>query len=146
MHRSELSWTTDKNGNVLGARVHDGKIIGISISDETLSLEVRRVDGSLVIFELKGTEEWKLEFCNGTIVCDIYAWKVGSFPESGWKIPDYGWNALYGSRYKSDTKGRAEEIIRKMPDYFLVQFSGPSQGEDITAICKNMSVYEDISR
>jgi hypothetical protein len=114
LKKSELSWKTDKHGIVMGAHDHDGKIIGLSFAGENASVQVRRIDGSIIEFELGGLDEWNSELCNGAIVSEIYVWKVDSVPEDCWQIPDSGWNALYGSRYKpEDIKIRAEKIKKK---------------------------------
>lgn len=142
MKKSELSWKTGKDGIVLGARVHDGQIISISITDNEALIKIRRLDSSVVVFELNGVDEWNLEFCNGSIVSTIFIWGVSFLSEDSLEIPDSGWNMLYKSRYKiEDIRNRIKRIVRDTPQSSLIHFSC-SYGGDIVATCKQVSVYE----
>ena len=145
MKKHELSWKADENGIMLGARVHDGVIIGLSIINKSVSIQVQRLDSGIVEFELGDTEEWNLtSLCNGSIISTIFVWKNDSVPESTWEIPDSGWNVLYGSRFRKESaRNVAKEIIQKFHGYYLIHFSC-SYGGDIAAVCKRISVYEDV--
>jgi hypothetical protein len=143
--KSKLSWKTDENGRVLRAHIHDGQLVGVSFSDkDTLSFRIHRVDGGEVLIDLNSPEDMTLELWNGAIVSECFIWKVDSVPPSSWKIPDSGWNALYGSRCKpEDIKTQAEKIIKKAPESFLVQLAC-SYGGGAAAVCSRVSIYEEL--
>ena len=135
MKKSELSYSTDKNGLVTGVRYHDGKIIAYSFEEHLGSIQVRDVDGGLVQFELRGLDVWTLEFWNWPIVNDISVWKIAEVTRELGE-----WKTLLGSRTK-DIEAAAANLIQKMPDAFLFHVDC-SYGGVLAAVCDHVSVYK----
>jgi hypothetical protein len=135
MKKSELPYSTDKNGLITGIRYHDGKVIAFSFGEDIGSIHVRDVDGGVVEFELRGLDQWTMEFWDWPIVNDISVWKVESVPpELG------GWETLLGSRAK-DIEDAAAALIRKNPEAFLFQVDC-SYGGALAAVCSHVAVYK----
>jgi hypothetical protein len=138
--KNEILWKTDSAGMVLGARAHDGILTSISLSENELSFHVKRLSGDTVLFELKGIGEFNIKLCDGAILSEVYAWKISSFPENAWVVPDNAWNVLYQERVR-DVRSVAEQISRKRPTSLLIHVTC-SYGGAIAVVCDRFSIYE----
>jgi hypothetical protein len=141
----ELSWTTDENGMLLGARVHDSQIIRFMFAESVgVQLEMRRSNGEMVALELSGLTNLNVvSLWSGAIVSEIFVWEVGSVPEICWDISDSAWNVLFAGQVASmgARKAEAEKIAHNRPGALLVQLAC-SYGGTFAAVCDRVAVYE----
>jgi hypothetical protein len=141
--KSEITWRTDPNGMVSGARIHDSHLVKFAITDAVgLQIAMRRLSGDIVSVELFGLGEFSVaELWNGAIVSEIFVWNVRTVPEQCWSIPDSAWNAIFGNKMKpADAKKEAAKIAQKRPDAQLVQLAC-SYGGNVAAVCDRIAQF-----
>jgi hypothetical protein len=53
----ELAWQPDQSGLLLGAPVHDGRLVALAYSPVSLRLDVQNLSGETQRFDLSGVQE-----------------------------------------------------------------------------------------
>ncbi|WP_168879822.1 hypothetical protein [Rhizobium sp. P28RR-XV] len=137
----EIAWK-NADGMLLGARVHDARLISLEFANRHyLLLTFRRVDGTAVKLSYEGVQEICLgQIWNDSIVNDIFIWDVGNVPPS--QMVDVGWNALFQGRAGSQY---FKENIRNIMDRDTSQFLsviGFVHGTSTAVVCKTLHIAE----
>ena len=141
---SEIAWRTDQNGMLIGARIHDSRLVSLAIISEVrMELKFRRLSGELVMLVLNGLHEFNVvEMWDGAIASELFVWNVGSVPDEAWNVPDSAWNVLFTKRLRPQDDRRAvKKIVEAHPDAFLVQLAC-SYGGNIAAVCEAIRAFE----
>ncbi|MCV9946371.1 MULTISPECIES: hypothetical protein [unclassified Rhizobium] len=138
----EIAWGNDDDGMLLGARVHDTRLISLEFANRRhLLLTLRRVDGTEVKLSYEGVQEISLgQIWDDSIVIDIFVWSVENVPAS--QSVDVGWNALFQGRASLQY---LEEDIRKIIDRDRSQFLsiiGFVNGTSTAVVCKILRISE----
>ena len=139
----EAEWKTDANGIVEGIPYHDFSIAGFRLEEnDSFSISIRGEVGDSTLIRLERPTEICIErFYNGSILSEIYVWRVEEVPQLDPTIRDSGWNALLDSRYhQADMKRFAADIVRENCGSHLVVLSC-SYGGTIAVVCSRM-VFE----
>ena len=141
--KSEISWQTDENGMLLGARAHDSTLVKFVASEASLEFQMRRLSGDIVTVELYDAREFNVvDLWNGAIVSEFWVWKVASVPKASWSVPDSAWNVLFSNRLSTpDAMREAAKIAVARPDAFLVQLAC-SYGGAVAAVCNRIGVFQ----
>ena len=138
--KTEIPWKTDADGMLLGAHAHDGQIIDLSYSKGLLSFEVERLSGDIVQFEIDGVTELNLALWEGTILSEIFVWKISTSAEHVSVSMLNAWEFLYRER-AVDLELEVRRAAKKRAELFLVHVSC-SYGGEIAAICNRIAIYE----
>jgi hypothetical protein len=141
---SEIAWQTDPNGMLIGARIHDSRLVGLALIDDIrMEFKFRRLSGESVMIALDGLHDFNaLQMSYGAIVSELFVWNVESVPEETWNVPDGAWNVLFEKRFQpADHRRAAEKIVRAHPKSFLVQLDC-SYGGSVAAACETVRVFE----
>lgn len=139
----EAKWKTDASGIVEGVLYHDFSIVGFRLEgDDSFSISIREELGSSNLIKLERPTEICIEsFYNGSILSEIFVWRVEEVPQLDPSIRDSGWNALLYSRYhRADMTRIAARIVRENPGFHLVVLSC-SYGGTIAVVCRRV-VFE----
>lgn len=139
--RTEVTWNTDANGMLLGARAHDGLIADLSYSKNLLSVRVKRVAGDFVLFEFDEVTELNLTFWEGSILSEVFAWKLDAFAGDASLSSENAWKFLYRERAVDLTR-EVERTIKKKPKSMLIHLLC-SYGGEIAAICNRVTIYQE---
>lgn len=76
-----MTTCTDRNGEILGFRCHDGSFLGIDILGSLINLRFRRLDASAVRITLRGVRCLAInDFREGNIVDAAYLWPTLKAP------------------------------------------------------------------
>ena len=78
-----MSVRTDTHGQLLGLRCHDGNMVAVELSKESVELRIVRLDGTSVRVVLEGSRYFAMDrFLDGNIVNGVFLWPVSSAPTS----------------------------------------------------------------
>jgi len=144
--KTPVDWNVDQLGRILGPRLHDSYLFGVSFFDgQALNLKIRNIYKDVIDVDFLGISDINIaQLCNGTIISDIYLWKVNDAPKV-WNVPDCAWNILLAERCgQTDAKEKANKIIQDKPDMLLVCIEC-SYGGAIAAICEEVAIFKQSS-
>ncbi|MGH6846355.1 MAG: hypothetical protein ACREC0_02625 [Methylocella sp.] len=133
-----IQWRTNPDGMLAVAGVHDGHVDQLRYDETSLHLGIRQPTGARIELTLSGAQEANLTLWNGSIVSEIYIWRVGDVPVGA--APDAGWNALFADILsEKDRLSAAEKIVNRNPNAYLFQLDC-SYGGSIACIADGVSV------
>jgi hypothetical protein len=142
MSITQLPWHQDEHVRMLGLKIHDGRMIDLSVIHmNKLSFSVRGVDNTITMVEIVGVGDFSISIVNWPIVSELWVWNVCAVPEQYMDNEDYGWNLLYSSL--SDTKTRAAKVMRERPASSLFLL-GTVYGGTLAAVCDRINVFEEL--
>ncbi len=141
--RTEIAWTTDPQGLLLGVRYHDGGLRDFGFSgDGTFRFGIQPIGGGLTEVVLKDVRQFGFQdFVNGGILNDIRIYRLGSMPELLWDAGDNPWRVLFCYLEQIDRiRPVVMQLIAAEPDLMLVSIDG-SFGGSFAALCGAVTVF-----
>lgn len=135
-----ITWNCDIFGRMLGTSLHDSIMTGLQFSEEYgFNLQVRTCSEKTMVIKLLGVSDINIvNICNGSIISDIYLWKV----RESCQISNNAWNILFSERYGlNGTEVKARNITLENPESFLMLIDC-SYGDSIAAICRTLEIFE----
>lgn len=141
----EITWRSDSDGMLVGARAHDSNLISLEFIDrDRFVLSLKRVDGTMVELSYKGVQEISVgHIWEGSIVTEIFIWSVGNVPHSS--AVDVGWNALLHARtYPNEIDTKVKNIVGRDNLQFL-SIIGFAHGTSTALVCKSLRISEPLT-
>ncbi|MEJ0028671.1 MAG: hypothetical protein WDN01_21815 [Rhizomicrobium sp.] len=141
--RTEIAWTTDPQGLLLGARYHDGNLCDFGFSgDGIFRFGIAPVGGGRTEIVLRNVRHFGFQdFVDGGILNDIRIHRLGAMPELLWDADDNPWRVLFCYLHDVDRiRPVAAQLIAAEPDMMLVSIDG-SFGGNFAALCGAVAVF-----
>ena len=131
----EFSLKIGQDGRLSGLPYHDSSLLSIVYEDERqLEIGLKNSFGSITKLSFRSVSEINFSnVCNGSIISEIFVWKVATAPVN-FAAPDDVWNVLYRDRYGKDVALMREEAIRSDGDDYIILVQC-SYGGNIACIC-----------
>lgn len=142
--QSEITWSTDEHGALIGARVHDGHLSELEIADNRPTrIVITRASGGRVEFKLHGMSRFGLMgFCNGSIVSDVLAWSLTAAPDDAWAMSDNPWRILFSNDLDdADLIAESRKLRASRSTDTLLQITF-SYGGAMAFLCERLSVFD----
>ncbi len=133
-----IQWQTNPDGMLAVAGIHDGHVDQLRYDGTSLNVWIRQPTGARIDLVLQGTQEADLKLWNGSIVSEIYIWRVSDVPVGA--APDAGWNALFADMLlEKDRQNAAAKIVSRNPDAYLFQLDC-SYGVTMACVADSVAV------
>jgi hypothetical protein len=141
------TWSTDPQGRLALAGLHDSQVKGFSHRDRTFRISLASAESRppRTELELRGVQLLYLDAVwEATIVLDVFVWNAHDVPEDFRLDPNAGWSHLLKDRGgdRTEIDRSIERALRALPGGFLVSVTG-SYGGSVSALCTEVLIYQE---